>query len=682
MLDPASNITIYGYDQDGNLLTTKDPLGHTVTRSYDRAGNEVSVTDGNGETRNYSYTPMGQVSNMTLADGSVEKWTYDGNGNVKSFTNPLNQLISLAYDGDGQLISKTYPNGTGVSFAYDSRERLTSMVDSTGTSTWTYNVDDEVTGYTSPAGSESFTYDGAMRLTSYTDASGKASYSYDRDSNVKTVLSPSNFLALMNYDADDDLITEQYSNNSLPIGAGNGVTEQFQYDPLQRVCATSTISPSNQLLESESYSYDAVGDLIDKFVNNVETTYAYDADNQLISENGNGYSEAFTYDGNHNRTSETLNGAAQTYNYGSADKLNSITEGANTIKSYTYDGAGRTTSITSSAGTTNLSYDYENHLTSITGPNGLSDTFSYNGLGARVSKSGLSGTFSYNRLGAMPTSTLINDGHNEYTAGVMVNGASGSVFNIQDRLASNVSQVDSAGNVGATAQTDGFGNPISSSGPFSGQLGFAGGYGYQTDSDTGLMLLGNRYYDPSTGRFLTQDPAQDGNNWYDYCANDPLAWADPSGKFIWAVLGVALAVYGLAEVAVWGYLYILKLNLKTQIEEMEAKLARMKIARNEYDGTEQRQNTLAWIRMAADAYKTGVETVYGNPTQGVDDTIIPVPAAADTDMLEDSYELKEKLEKLHKVAEVAHETMQGSDSGAGSNSNLNGPVGIGGYSIP
>ncbi len=42
-------------------------------------------------------------------------------------------------------------------------------------------------------------------------------------------------------------------------------------------------------------------------------------------------------------------------------------------------------------------------------------------------------------------------------------------------------------------------------------------------------LLGYRYYDPSTGRFITQDPAQDANNWYDYCANNPLRWADPTG---------------------------------------------------------------------------------------------------------------------------------------------------------
>ena len=52
---------------------------------------------------------------------------------------------------------------------------------------------------------------------------------------------------------------------------------------------------------------------------------------------------------------------------------------------------------------------------------------------------------------------------------------------------------------------------------------------YQTDGDSGLQLLGHRYYDPSIGRFLSQDPIQDGTNWYAYCDNNPLGETDPSG---------------------------------------------------------------------------------------------------------------------------------------------------------
>ena len=37
-------------------------------------------------------------------------------------------------------------------------------------------------------------------------------------------------------------------------------------------------------------------------------------------------------------------------------------------------------------------------------------------------------------------------------------------------------------------------------------FGFAASSGYQEDGDTGLNLLGRRYYDPSTGRSLSRDP--------------------------------------------------------------------------------------------------------------------------------------------------------------------------------
>jgi RHS repeat-associated protein len=41
---------------------------------------------------------------------------------------------------------------------------------------------------------------------------------------------------------------------------------------------------------------------------------------------------------------------------------------------------------------------------------------------------------------------------------------------------------------------------------------YCGREGYQTDHDRGLQLLGNRYYDPAIGRFLTRDPAEAGDN--------------------------------------------------------------------------------------------------------------------------------------------------------------------------
>ncbi len=49
------------------------------------------------------------------------------------------------------------------------------------------------------------------------------------------------------------------------------------------------------------------------------------------------------------------------------------------------------------------------------------------------------------------------------------------------------------------------------------------------DSETGLIYLRNRYYDSTLGRFISEDPARDGTNWYVYCENNPVGFVDPLG---------------------------------------------------------------------------------------------------------------------------------------------------------
>jgi uncharacterized protein RhaS with RHS repeats len=45
-----------------------------------------------------------------------------------------------------------------------------------------------------------------------------------------------------------------------------------------------------------------------------------------------------------------------------------------------------------------------------------------------------------------------------------------------------------------------------------------------------VLHFNARYYDPTTGRFLTEDPSRKGVNWYAYCENDPINRTDPTGK--------------------------------------------------------------------------------------------------------------------------------------------------------
>jgi len=61
--------------------------------------------------------------------------------------------------------------------------------------------------------------------------------------------------------------------------------------------------------------------------------------------------------------------------------------------------------------------------------------------------------------------------------------------------------------------------------------------GQQFDSETGLYYLRARYYDPETGRFVSQDPFEgvtqnpSSIHRYRYAANDPVDQADPGGEY-------------------------------------------------------------------------------------------------------------------------------------------------------
>ena len=208
---------------------------------------------------------------------------------------------------------------------------------------------------------------------------------------------------------------------------------------------------------------------------------------------------------------------------------------------YGYDAAGRTTSVVSSAGTTTLAYDFESRVRTIAGP-GVSNSFTCNGLDTRVGKVDSSGTATYRRDGADVLAPVLSDGAAVYTPGVSQRRAGATTFDLSDRLGTASRQTNAAKSTTATRTYDAFGMLLASSGTPKGLFGFAGAHGYQEDTDTGLKLLGHRYYDPSTGRFLTRDPVKDGRNWYAYCEGNPTVGVDPDGLWWKMALRIALLV--------------------------------------------------------------------------------------------------------------------------------------------
>ena len=136
-------------------------------------------------------------------------------------------------------------------------------------------------------------------------------------------------------------------------------------------------------------------------------------------------------------------------------------------------------------------------------------------------------------------------GSGQAAAGVMGVETDGALlYQHADALGSMRQLTDETGSVRQARGYTPFGVPTYALGEPAGSFGFAG---EQYDAASGLIFLRARYYDPTTGRFLTRDPypalapVPQSLHRYVYCGNDPVnpstslrtGRTDPSGQWWW-----------------------------------------------------------------------------------------------------------------------------------------------------
>jgi RHS repeat-associated protein len=105
-----------------------------------------------------------------------------------------------------------------------------------------------------------------------------------------------------------------------------------------------------------------------------------------------------------------------------------------------------------------------------------------------------------------------------------------SLFYLKDAQGKIMALVDTQDNVVKDNQYSAFGEDLSGKdavNPFR----FIGGLGGRKDDDTGLVYFWSRWYDPSVGRWVTEDPIRQagGLNVYAYLGNHPLLGTDLTG---------------------------------------------------------------------------------------------------------------------------------------------------------
>ena len=206
------------------------------------------------------------------------------------------------------------------------------------------------------------------------------------------------------------------------------------------------------------------------------------------------------------------------------------------------DSNGNTLTKTVGSNVTSYTWDFENRLTSVTLPgSGGTVSFKYDPLGRRIYKSSSSSTsvFAYdgddlieetNSAGAVVARYSLTGNIDEPLAMLRSGGTS---YYEQDDLGSVTSLTSGSGSIGQTYTFDSFGNQTASAGSLTNPIRFAG---REFDTESSLYYMRARYFDPAAGRFISEDPNDNGTlyddmNLYVYTENNPTNWTDPLGLY-------------------------------------------------------------------------------------------------------------------------------------------------------
>ncbi|MGA8740146.1 MAG: RHS repeat-associated core domain-containing protein [Terracidiphilus sp.] len=559
--DPIGNETSFAHDTSGNLITATDPLGNTTAFSYNSAGQPVTITDPQGAETQLAYS-AGILTSTTDPLGRTATGTLDGAGRMIGITDPLGYTYQQAYDPLDEVTAITDPLSNQTSFTYDGNgNRLTVTDANKHTTSYTYNNMDRVQTRQDPLGnSDGFLYDLNGNLTQVTDRKGQVTTSVYDGQNRPTIVTYNDGSTTANtYDAGNRLTTVADSISG---------TISRSYDGLDRVLSETTQQGS------VGYTYDADGRRQTMTVSGQsQVNYTFDNASRLTSITQGSSNVSFVYDSDGRRTSLTLpNGVTASYSYDVASQLTGIIYQGGALGianlTYGYDLAGRRTSVGGSLASTQLPaavssavYNANNQLTQwgstamtydLNG-NTLNDGmngYSWDARNRLVSANSNTATFSYDPLGRRTGRNILEvntnflyDGVNPVqelngstvTANLLTGGvderflrttASETDNYLTDALGSTTGLTGSSGNSTVQYSYSPFGS-ISITGTTSNSYTYTG----REIDGLGIDYYRARYYNPSLGRFLSEDPAEfiDGPNLYTYAGDDPLSFVDPLG---------------------------------------------------------------------------------------------------------------------------------------------------------
>jgi RHS repeat-associated protein len=551
--DPLGHATSITCSPTGQPLTITDALQHTTTLAYQ--GYDLrTVTDALNRTVTFTTDVLGRLVGVMDPLGNLTRREYDpDNDRVVKIVDPSNQATALQYDGNGNLHEVLLPNQSTTIYQYDSRNRLTERIDGlTKFESWTYDDPDNLYTYTDRR---------ARTTTTVNDGLGRPALVTFNDA---TTITPT-------FDAGDRLLALVDSRNG-NLG--------FSYDGLDRL--TQSINGQNKAV---NYTYDPAGRRATMIPDQQATVnYNYDNANRLTSIVQGSETVGIGYDNANRRSAVTLpNGVTEGYTWDNANELTKIayaksngtslgtlsygyTQGrlvsqtgsfasqnlpAATTANGTFDANDKQTAFNNQVltydadgnltgdGVNVYTWDARNHLTQIKHGATITATFSYDALGRRISKTENGTANHYLYDGLNPVEEWNGNTVNPILTGLGLderyarNDTDGRMYYLTDGLGSTRALTDTTGTIQNRYDYDPYGNgtqtPTVPSTVFSNPYQYTG----REHDQSGLYYNRARYYQPTMGRFVSEDPLQFGGrqiNFYAYGYENPLGYVDHTGK--------------------------------------------------------------------------------------------------------------------------------------------------------
>jgi RHS repeat-associated protein len=557
----------YGYDASTGELRTVTHSESTpgVTFTYDRGGRPASVSDAGG-IRQRTFTVAGQLATEQITGGllngvgltvgydsflrrnslqtshgsntlSSQAYGYDMTSRLQTVTSGTRTATYSYYPDNGLLNTTAFTGGTNTARTYDSIGRLQTMTnapaaDAAQIFTYSYNNLNQRTRSTGEDGSYwSYTYNDRGEVVSgkkyWFDNSivwgAQAEYNFDNFGNRIAIKDGGDQLGTLrqsNYTAGP---LNQYSQRTVPAAVDVTGTANS--------AATVTVNDQNTARKGDFF-YKELG--VDNSTASVysqikvvgaRSNVGVGGEDAVTEKGGRAFSpsatEAFNYDFDGNLTSD----GRWSFTWDAENRLTrmeaipSVPVDARSKLEFAYDFLGRRiekkvylwnaqASSYQLQSTARFVYDEWNLLTELDENSAVDRSYVW-GLDVGGTLSGAGG------IGAL---LFVNEDGLTYHAGYDGNG--------------NVTFLTNAasGAITGSYEYDAFGNTMKLSGQSAASNPFRFSTKF-TDTESGLIYYGYRYYNPQTGRWLNRDPKGElgGPNLYSFLANNSLTRVDPWG---------------------------------------------------------------------------------------------------------------------------------------------------------